>query len=89
MRKSTNRIPGEVLKEIFPKKLSRFQSSDEVHDQLKKMILSGKLKKGQKLIQEDIAHTFNVSKAAVTSAYSRPEKKKLIIIQGDGGSFVL
>lgn len=89
MRKSRNRIPNEILKEIFPKKLRRFRSSDEVYAQLKKMILSGKLKKGQKLIQEEIAQDFNVSKMAVTIAFSRLKNEKLIIIKGGVGSFVV
>ena len=50
-----NRIPDKVLEEIFPKKLNRFQSSDEVYAQLKKMILSGKLKKGQRLRRDEFA----------------------------------
>jgi len=85
MKKSTDRIPDEVLKEIFPKKLKRSLASELVYTQLKKMILSGKLEKGQKLIQEDIAHTFNVSKGAVSIAYSRLKKEKLIIVKGKAG----
>jgi len=84
-----NGIPNEVLKEIFPKKLRRFQSSEEVYRQLKEMIVSGKLKKGQKIMQEEIAHAFNVSKAAVTKAYSRLEKEGLMMIKRRAGSFVL
>jgi hypothetical protein len=45
MKVSRDRIPDEVLKEIFPKKLNRFQSSDGIYAQLKEVILSGKLKK--------------------------------------------
>jgi len=83
-----NRITDEVFKEIFPKKLSRFQSSGQVYAQLKKMILSGKLKKGKKLAKEEIAHAFNVSSTSVTTAYSRLEKDGLIIIRDRGVSFV-
>jgi len=84
-----SRIPDKVLKEIFPKKLSRFQSSDEVYTQLKKMILSGKLKKGQKLIQEEVVQRFNLNKAAVTVAFSRLRKEKLIITKRGVGSYVV
>ena len=52
--KMNDRVSNEVLKEIFPKKLSRFQSSEQVYVQLKRMILSGKFKKGQRLLQEKI-----------------------------------
>jgi len=89
MVKSRDRIPNEVLKEIFPRKLSRFQSSNEVYAQLKKMILSGKLKKGQKLVQEEIVQTFNLNKAAVTIAFSRLKKDGLIVIKRGVGSFVV
>jgi len=85
---SKNRITNEVLKEIFPKKLSKFQSSGQVYAQLKKMILSGKLKKGKKLAKGEIAHAFNVSSTSVATAYSRLEKDGLIIIGGRGVSFV-
>jgi DNA-binding GntR family transcriptional regulator len=85
MKKFKDRIPDEVLKEIFPKKLKRSLASELVYTQLKEMVLSGRLKKGQNLIQEDIAHTFNVSKTAVSIAYSRLKKEKLIIIKGKAG----
>ena len=54
MENKTSRIPDEVLKEIFPKKLNRYEASEKVYSHLKKMILSGKLKKGQKLTHEGI-----------------------------------
>ena len=64
-------------KEFFLKKQSRFRSADEVYTQLKKMILSGKLKKGQKLIQEEIAYTFNVSKNAGEHSIFPTEERKV------------
>jgi len=83
---SNNRITEEVFKEIFPEKLSRLQFSEEIYAQLKKMILSGKLKKGKKLAKEQIAYTFNVSPTPVRIAYSRLERDGLIIT-GDRGVF--
>ena len=88
MRKSKDRIPDEVLKEIFPKKLKRSLASERVYVQLKKMILSGKLKKGQKLLQDEIAQDFNVSNMAVTIALSQLKKDRLIISKRGVGSFV-
>jgi len=88
MRRSKGRIPGEVFKEIFPHKLSRFQSSEQVYTRLKKMIVSGKFKEGKKLIQEEIAHAFSVSRTPVKVAYSRLEKDGLIIIKGRAGAFI-
>jgi DNA-binding GntR family transcriptional regulator len=88
MRKSKGRIPDEVLKEIFPKKLKRSLASEGVYAQLKKMILSGKLKRGQRLLQDGIAQDFSVSKMAVTIAFSRLKKDRLVICKSGAGSFV-
>ena len=89
MRKSRNRIPNDVLKEIFPKKLKRSLASEWVYSQLKQMILSGKLKKGQKLMQDAIAQDFNVSETAVSRAFSQLKKDGLVIIKWGLGSFVV
>ena len=43
----TNRIPDEVLKEMFPQKLKRGGAFEDLYAYLKEMILFGKLKKGQ------------------------------------------
>ena len=85
---SRDRIPDEVLKEIFPKKLSRNLSSEQIYTQLKQMILSGRLKSGQRLIQEKIAQKFNVSRMAVAIAFSQLKKDGLIISKRGSGSFV-
>jgi DNA-binding GntR family transcriptional regulator len=55
MMESMDRIPDKLLKEIFPRKLSRSLVSEKVYSHLKKMILSGKLKKGMRLVREEIA----------------------------------
>jgi DNA-binding GntR family transcriptional regulator len=83
-----NRIPDEVLKEILPKKVSRSQTSDEVYTQLKTMILSGKLKKGERLTQGEIVQRFNLNWAAVGVAFLRLKKEKLIITKRRIGSFI-
>jgi DNA-binding GntR family transcriptional regulator len=88
-RSNRDRIPDEILKEIFPRKLSRYQSPDRVYTQLKKMILSGKLKKGKKLLREEIARNFNVSETVVAKAFSQLKKDRLIIIKGRTGSFII
>ena len=46
-----HKIPDEVLKDIFQKKLQRRNINSEVYQKLKKMILSGKLEKGHRLVQ--------------------------------------
>jgi len=83
-----SRIPDEVIKEIFPKKLSRYQSSDRVYTQLKKMILSGKLKKGERLSYEKIVHEFNVSREVAHRVISQLKKDGLLISKRGVGSFI-
>lgn len=86
--RSGDEIPDKILREIFPKKLKRSLAPERVYAQLKEMILSGKLKKGQKLSQEKIAQDFNVSKMAVTIAFSQLKKDGLIISKRGTGSFI-
>jgi DNA-binding GntR family transcriptional regulator len=52
------------------------------------MILSGRLKSGQRLIQEKIAQKFNVSRMAVAIAFSQLKKDGLVISKRGVGSFV-
>ena len=66
-----NKIPGSVINEIFPKRVKRVKLSDEVYDQLKKMILSGKLRKGQRLVEEKLSHRLNVSRNPIQIALLR------------------
>jgi DNA-binding GntR family transcriptional regulator len=53
------------------------------------LILSGRLKSGQRLIQEKIAQKFNVSRMAATLAFSQLKKDGLIISKRGVGSFVV
>ena len=88
MRKSRNRISNEVLKEIFPQKIKRSLGSERVYNQLKQMILSGKLKKGKRLYREKIAQDFDVSETIVARAFSRLKRDGLVIVKHTAGSFV-
>ncbi len=83
-----NKIPDGVISEIFPKKVSKSKLSDEVYDQLKKMILSGKFKKGQRLVEEQLAHRLNVSRNPVQIALLRMRKEKLVVWKYKKGTFV-
>jgi len=83
-----NKIPNGVISEIFPKKVSKSKLSDEVYDQLKKMILSGKFKKGQRLVEEQLAHRLNVSRNPVQIALLRMRKEKLVVWKYKKGTFV-
>ena len=89
MGNKISKIPDEVLKEIFPKKFKRSLTSERVYTQLKQMILSGKLKKGDNLMQDGIAQSFNVSKMALAIAFSQLRKDGLIISKTGVGSFVV
>jgi DNA-binding GntR family transcriptional regulator len=83
-----NKIPDQILSEIFPKKVKRAKLSEEVYEQLKKMILSGKFKKGQRLVEEKLAHRLNVSRNPVQIAMLRLRKEKLVIWKYKKGTFV-
>ena len=88
MRKSRDRIPDEVLEEIFPKKLKRWGASEKVYSQLKKMILTGKLKKGESLPYERIVHQFSVSRDVAHGVISQLKKDGLVISKRKVGTFV-
>ena len=87
--RSENGIPNKVLREIFPQKLKKRLVSEQVYSHLKKMILSGELKKGQELLQEEVVQAFNVSKLAVAIAFSRFREDRLVITKRRVGTFVV
>ncbi len=89
MKVIRDRIPDKVLKEIFPKRFNRGLASERIYSHLKRMILSGKVKKGKRLVQEQIAQKFNVSRMAVGIAFTKLKKDGLIISKGGVGSFVV
>jgi DNA-binding GntR family transcriptional regulator len=88
MRSKISKIPDEVLRNIFPKKFKRSLASEWVYSELKRMILSGKLRKGKRLVRDEIAQNFNVSGKNVAEAFSQLKKDRLIIIKWGKGSFV-
>jgi len=83
-----NVVPEEVLKEIFQRKLKRRNLNGEVYNKLRKMILSGKLKKGERLVQEKLALYFNVSRQTIIFALQQLKRDKLIVIKHRKGAFV-
>lgn len=83
-----NKIPDQVLNDIFPKRVKRAKLSDEVYDQLKKMILTGKFKKGQRLVEEKLANRLNVSRNPIQIALLRLRKEKLLVWKYKKGTFV-
>ena len=83
-----NRIPDSVMSEIFPRKVKRYILREEVYGQLKKMILSGKFKKGQRLVGEELAQRLNASRSPVRTSLLRLRKEKLVIWKHRKGTFV-
>jgi len=83
-----NKIPDGVISEIFPKKVTKPKLSEEVYDQLKKMILSGKFTKGQRLVEEKLANRLNVSRNPVQIALLLLRKEKLVVWKYKKGTFV-
>ena len=88
MKRYGDEIPNKVLKEIFPRKLAGHEAPEELYTHLKKMILSGKLRKGQRLLRWKFVQIFDVSEWTVMEAFSKLRKDGLVIIKGGGGSFV-
>ena len=87
-KKLDYRIPKNTLREIFPRKLRSPRSFELVYGQLREMILKGKLRKGDKLVQEDMAHAFGVSKIVLSKVYAQLEKDKLVVREHGRKTFV-
>lgn len=83
-----NTVHEEVLREIFPRKYKRRQMSLDIYEQLKKMILSGKLKKGQRLVEEKLANQLNVSRNPVRIAILQLREEGLVTWKFKRGTFV-
>ncbi len=83
-----NTIHKEVLNEIFPKKYKRRHVSQEIYNQLKKMILSGKLQKGQRLVEEQLANQLDVSRNPVRMAILQLRDEGLVSWKFKKGSYV-
>jgi len=89
MKRFEDGIPNKVLKDIFPKRLIRRSLvTEELYADLKKMILSGKLKKGQKLTLGEISQHFNVSIPMLHKVITRLKENGLITSKGEKGFFV-
>jgi DNA-binding GntR family transcriptional regulator len=83
-----NKIPDQVIREIFPRRLQKHQVIPNTYDRLKKMIVSGKLKKGERLVQEKLAHDLGVSRMPVIKAIVQLKKDGLIVWKYRRGAFV-
>ena len=83
-----NTVHEEVLREIFPRKYKRRQMSLDIYEQLKRMILSGKLEKGQRLVEEKLANQLNVSRNPVRIAILQLREEGLVTWKFKRGTFV-
>ncbi len=83
-----NAIHTEVLKEIFPRKYRKRQMSHEIYEQLRKMILSGKLERGQRLVEEKLANHLNVSRNPIRIAILQLREEGLVTWESKKGTFV-
>ena len=88
MKPFSDGIPDKVLKEIFPKRFNRNLAAEQIYSHIKRTILTGKLKKGQRLSQGKIAQGFGVNNVTVAIAFSKLKKHRLVIVKKGVGSFV-
>ena len=82
MKRFRDGISKKVLKEIFPKRLKRNLAAEHIYTHIKQEILSGKLRKGQRLMGLEYVRIFDVNHGAVSQAFSKLKKDGLTIIKG-------
>jgi DNA-binding GntR family transcriptional regulator len=83
-----DKLSEDVLKEIFRRKIKRRNMGTEIYSKLKQMILSGKLKKGDRLVQEKLALNFDVSRQTIQTALRKLKKEGLIVWKYRLGTYV-
>jgi GntR family transcriptional regulator, rspAB operon transcriptional repressor len=83
-----DKIPGKVIREIFPRKLHQYRAAEKLYPKLKRMMLSGKLKKGQRLFREEVAQSFGVCENVANKAILELKKEGLIIVKPGSGTYV-
>ncbi|MDQ0218683.1 GntR family transcriptional regulator [Peribacillus cavernae] len=68
--------------------IKNYSLSDQISDLLKDSIIKGELKPGDRLLELEVAKTYNVSQAPVREALSRLRKEGFVIHHRHKGSFV-
>ena len=58
---------------------------EEVYDSLRRSIIQGKLKGGQRLIEETLAHQVGISRTPVREAFHKLERDDLVVRLSKGG----
>ena len=81
-------IPDKVIQEIFPEKFKRTSPTKQTYDLLRRLILTGELKKGEKVTQNTVAEELGVGDTVVKVAFSRLRRQGLIISRKRAGSVV-
>ena len=82
------KISDDTFKEMFPRRLVKTDLYERVYGKLKNMILSGRLMRGQRLVEEKLALRFDVSRQSIRTAFFHLDKDKLIVRKGRKGTFV-
>lgn len=62
--------------------------SQQVYETLRRMILTGRLRPGAKLLQDELATELGVSRTPILSAFSKLEKELLVEVVPRKGAFV-
>ena len=82
MKQFSDGIPIKVLKEIFPERLNRRNLADEqIYTHIERTLLSGKLRRGQRLFQEKIAQDFRANRVTVAIAFPKLKRHGLVIVK--------
>lgn len=68
--------------------IKNYSLSDQICDLLKDSIIKGELKPGDRLLELEVAKTYNVSQAPVREAFSRLRKEGFVIHRRHKGTFV-
>lgn len=83
-----NAIEKEIFKEIFPKKYKKHRIGQDIYERLKKRILNGKIRQGERLVEERLANQFNVSRNPIRMAILQLREDGLVVWKFKKGTFV-
>jgi len=72
----------------MPEKIRHSNLDEKVYDKLKQMIVEKRLKPGEKIVQEELAHRLGVSRTPLRRALSQLAKENLVRMVPRGGTYV-
>ena len=70
------------------KMIKNYSLADQVYNFLKDLIIKGELKPGERIVELEVAKTYDVSQAPVREALSRLSKEGFVIHHRNKGTFV-